>query len=176
VGKGSGAHGGLGGGRDQSRMVRRRRLDEGPRRRGEFLRRRWRSGDRSAGSRWESGQEASSSSCRAGGELGEVQEEAERRDDGEVDRRRWIERPARRSSGTSVREWRRTSYEASVECSGAGGARDCGCGVAEAVDDSEQRVRRSCGDAERRKNRGSKIRPRERVKVVEEYSWACGGA
>jgi hypothetical protein len=35
-----------------------------------------------------------------GGELGEGQEEAERRDDGEVDRWRWTERPPRCSSVT----------------------------------------------------------------------------
>jgi hypothetical protein len=44
-----------------------------------------------------------------------------------------------------VREWRRTSYEALVGCSGASGARDCGCGVAEAADDGEQRGRRWSG-------------------------------
>jgi hypothetical protein len=85
------------------------------------------------------------SRCSAGGELGEVQEGAERRDDGEVDRQQWIERPARRSNGASVREWRRTGYEASVGCSDAGGARDCGCGAAGAADDGEQRARRWSG-------------------------------
>jgi hypothetical protein len=29
---------------------------------------------------------------------------------------------------------------------------------------------------EQRRNRGSEMWPRDRVKVVEEYSWACGGA
>jgi hypothetical protein len=48
----------------------------------------------------------------------------------------------RRSSGTNMREWRRIGYEASVGCSGAGGARNCGCGAAEAADDGEQSVRR----------------------------------
>jgi hypothetical protein len=85
------------------------------------------------------------SRCSAGGELGEVQEGAERRDDGEVDRRRWTEWPARRSSGMSVREWRRTGYEASVGCSGAGGARDYGRGAVEAADDGEQRAWRWSG-------------------------------
>jgi hypothetical protein len=45
----------------------------------------------------------------------------------------------------SVREWRRTSYEASVGCSGVGGARDYGCGAAEAADDGKQRARRWSG-------------------------------
>jgi hypothetical protein len=75
-----------------------------------------------------------------------------------------------------MREWRRTGYEASVGCSDAGGARDCGCGAVEAANDGEQRVRRSCGGAEWRSNRGRKMRPCERVKVVKEYSWMCGGA
>jgi hypothetical protein len=45
-----------------------------------------------------------------------------------------------------MREWRRTSYEASVGCSGAGGAWDYVCGVAEATDNGKQRARRwSCG-------------------------------
>jgi hypothetical protein len=85
------------------------------------------------------------SRCSAGGELGEVQEGAELWDDGEVDRRRWTERPAQRSSGASMREWRKTGYEASVGCSGAGGARDCGCGAAEMADNGEQRAWRWSG-------------------------------
>jgi hypothetical protein len=44
-----------------------------------------------------------------------------------------------------VREWRRTGYEASVGCSGAGGARDCGCGVEEAADNGEQIAQRWSG-------------------------------
>jgi hypothetical protein len=44
-----------------------------------------------------------------------------------------------------VREWRRTGYEASVGCSGAGGAWDCDCGAVEAADDGEQRARRWSG-------------------------------
>jgi hypothetical protein len=63
-----------------------------------------------------------------------------------------------------------------VGCSGAGGARDCGCGAAEMADDGEQSRRRSCGDdAERRRSRGSEMRPREEVKEVEEDSWTCYG-
>jgi hypothetical protein len=46
-----------------------------------------------------------------------------------------------RSSGTNMREWRRIGYEASVGCSGASRARNCGRGAAEAADDGEQRVR-----------------------------------
>jgi hypothetical protein len=127
----------LGGGRNRSRTVRRRRLDGGPSRRGEFSRRRQRSGGRSVGSRWKSGQEASSRRCSVGGELGEGQEEAERWDDGEVDRRRWTKQPARHFSGARVRKWRRTGLRALVGCSGAGGARNCGCGATEAADDGE---------------------------------------
>jgi hypothetical protein len=44
-----------------------------------------------------------------------------------------------------VREWRRIGYEASVGCSGASRARNCGCGVAEAADDGEQRAWRWSG-------------------------------
>jgi hypothetical protein len=99
--------------------VRRRRLDGGPSRRGEVSRWRWCSGGRSVGSPRKSGQEASSSRCSAGGELGEDQEETERRDDGEAEQRRWTERPARRSSDVRVREWRTTGQGASV---GGGGA------------------------------------------------------
>jgi hypothetical protein len=47
----------------------------------------------------------------------------------------------RRSSGASMREWRRTGYEASGGCSGAGEARNCGCAATEAADDGEQRAR-----------------------------------
>jgi hypothetical protein len=54
-----------------------------------------------------------------------------------------------RSSGVSVRGWRRTGQGALVACSGAGGARDCGCGVAEVADNGEQRLRRSGGDGGR---------------------------
>jgi hypothetical protein len=54
-------------------------------------------------------------------------------------------RRRRRSSITNVREWRRIGYEASVGCSGASRARNCGRGAAEAVDDGEQRVRRWSG-------------------------------
>jgi hypothetical protein len=113
---------------------------------------------------------------RSQGSGGEGQEEAERRDDSEVDRRWWTERPARRSSGVRVREWRRTGLRALVGCSGAGGARNCGCGATEAANNSEQRVRRSCGGAERRRSRGSEMRPRERIKEVEQDSWMCGRA
>jgi hypothetical protein len=66
-----------------------------------------------------------------------------------------------------VREWRRTGLRALVGCSGASGARNCGCGATEAADDGEQRVRRSCGGAERRRSRGSKMQPCERIKEVE---------
>jgi hypothetical protein len=45
-----------------------------------------------------------------------------------------------------VREWRRTDYEASTGCSDAGGARDCGCGAAEAADEGKQRARRWSGE------------------------------
>jgi hypothetical protein len=51
----------------------------------------------------------------------------------------------RHSSGTNVREWRRIGYEASLGCSGAGGAWNYGCGVAEAADNGEQSVRRWSG-------------------------------
>jgi hypothetical protein len=63
-----------------------------------------------------------------------------------------------------------------VGCSGASGAWDCGCGAAEVADDGEQRVRRHCGDgAERRRSRGSEMRPCEEVKQVDEDSWTrCG--
>jgi hypothetical protein len=54
-------------------------------------------------------------------------------------------RRRRRSSGTSVREWRRIGYEASVGCSGASRAHNCGRGAAEAADNSEQRARRWSG-------------------------------
>jgi hypothetical protein len=63
-----------------------------------------------------------------------------------------------------------------VGCSGAGGARDCGCGAAEVADGGEQRLRRrSGGCAERRRSRGAKMRACERVKEVEEGSWTCCG-
>jgi hypothetical protein len=63
-----------------------------------------------------------------------------------------------------------------VGCSGASGARDCGCGAAEMADDGEQSRRWRCGDgAERRRSRGSKMRPREEVKEVKEDSWMCYG-
>jgi hypothetical protein len=54
-------------------------------------------------------------------------------------------RRRRRSSGTNMREWRRIGYEASVGCSGAGGAWNCGCGAAEAADNGEQSVRQWSG-------------------------------
>jgi hypothetical protein len=42
-----------------------------------------------------------------------------------------------------------------VVCSGAGGARDCGCGAAEVVDGGEKGLRRrSGGGAERRRRKG----------------------
>jgi hypothetical protein len=41
-----------------------------------------------------------------------------------------------------VSGWRRTGQRALVGCSGAGGARDCGCGAAEMADDGEQSWRR----------------------------------
>jgi hypothetical protein len=42
-------------------------------------------------------------------------------------------------------------------CSGAGGARDCGCGAAEVADSGEERLRRRFGGgAERRRRRGAK--------------------
>jgi hypothetical protein len=37
----------------------------------------------------------------------------------------------RHSGGVSTSGWRRTSQGALMGCSGAGGARDCGCGAAE---------------------------------------------
>jgi hypothetical protein len=59
-----------------------------------------------------------------------------------------------------------------VGCSGAGGAWNCKRGAVEMADDGEQSRRRwSGGGAERRRSRGSEMRPRERVKVVEEGSW-----
>jgi hypothetical protein len=63
-----------------------------------------------------------------------------------------------------------------VGCSGADGARDYGCGVAEVADGGEKRLRRrSGGGAERRRRRGAKMRARERIKEVEEGSWMrCG--
>jgi hypothetical protein len=80
----------------------------------------------------------------------------------------------RRSGCVSTREWRRTGQGALVGCRGAGGARNCGCGAAEVVDDGEQRRRqRFGGGAERRRSRGVKMRARERVKEVEEGSWTC---
>jgi hypothetical protein len=89
---------------------------------------------------------------------------------------RWTGLPTWRSGGVSASGWRRTSQGALVGCSGADGARDCGCGAVEVADNGEQRVRRSCGDgAERRRSRGSEMRPREEVKEVEEDSWThCG--
>jgi hypothetical protein len=61
-----------------------------------------------------------------------------------------------------------------VGCSGAGGARDCGCGVVEMADDGEQsRQRWSGGGAEQRRSRGAKMRARESVYEVEEDSWTC---
>jgi hypothetical protein len=61
-----------------------------------------------------------------------------------------------------------------VGCSGAGGARDCGRGAAEMVDDGEQSRRRWCGGgAERRRSRGVKMQARESVNEVEEGSWTC---
>jgi hypothetical protein len=108
--------------------------------------------------------------------VGAGQEGAERRDDGEAERRRWTERPVRCSSGVSVRGWRRTGQGALVGCSGAGGARNCRRGAAEMADDGEQSWRRwSGGGAKRRRSQGSEMRPRETVKVVEEGSWMlCG--
>jgi hypothetical protein len=112
--------------------------------------------------------------CSARGELGEGQEGAERRNDGEAERRRWTGRPVRRSGGVSARRWRRTGQGALVGCIGAGGARDCGCGVANMADDGEQsRWRWSGGGAERRRSRGAKMRARESVNEVEEGSWTC---
>jgi hypothetical protein len=104
-GKGSGAHGGLEGGRNQRRKVQRWRFDGGPSRRGEIPRRRWCSGSRSVGRRRESGQEAPKRRCSAGGELGEGQEGAERRDDGEKGLRRRFGGGAepRRSRGAKMR-------------------------------------------------------------------------
>jgi hypothetical protein len=70
-----------------------------------------------------------------------------------------------------MRTWKRTGQGALVGCSGAGGARDCGCGAAEMADDGEQSRRRSCGDgAERRRSRGSKMQVRKSVNEVEEGS------
>jgi hypothetical protein len=100
----------------------------------------------------------------------------ERRDDSEAERRRWTERPTPRSSGVSVRGWRRTGQGALVGCSGAGGARNCGRGAAELADDGEQSRRRwSGGGAERRRSRGAKMRARESINEVEEGSWMCYG-
>jgi hypothetical protein len=75
-----------------------------------------------------------------------------------------------------VSGWKRIGQGALVGCSGAGGARDCGCGVVEVADDGEQRRRRrSGGGAERRRSRGAKMQARERIKEVEECSWTCCG-
>jgi hypothetical protein len=104
------------------------------------------------------------------------QEGTEWRDDGAAERRRWIGRPARCSSGVSVCGWRRTGQRALVRCSGASGARDCGCGAAEMADDGEQsRWRWSGGGAVRRRSRGAKMRVCESVNEVEEGSWMCCG-
>jgi hypothetical protein len=79
------------------------------------------------------------------GELSEGWEVAERRDDDEAERWRWTGLPVRRSGGVSASGWRKTGQGALVGCSGAGGARDCGCGAAEVADDGEQRRRRRSG-------------------------------
>jgi hypothetical protein len=80
------------------------------------------------------------------------------------------------SGGVSTSGWRRTGQRALVGCSGADGARDCGCGAAEVANDGKQRRRRrSGGGAERRGSRGAKIRARESVNEVEEDSWMCCG-
>jgi hypothetical protein len=81
--------------------------------------------------------------CSAGGELGEGQERAEHQDDDEADRRWWTGLPARRSGCVSARGWRRAGQGALVGCSGAGGARDCGCGVVQVANGGEQ----DCGGA-----------------------------
>jgi hypothetical protein len=70
-----------------------------------------------------------------------------------------------------VRESRRTGLRALLGCSGAGETPGCGCGAAEVTDDGDQ----DCGRVvamvvERRRSRGSEMRPRERIKVVEEGS------
>jgi hypothetical protein len=137
--------------------VQRRRFDRGLSRRGEVPRRRRCSDGRSAGRRWKSGQEASTRRYGAGGELSEGQEGAERQDDGEAERRRWTGLPARRSGCVSTRGRRRAGQGALVGCSGAGGARDCGCGAADVAVDGEQ----DCGGAlakvvERRRRSGVK--------------------
>jgi hypothetical protein len=124
------------------------------------------------GRRRKSGQEASTHRCGAGGELGEGQKGAKRRDDGEAERRRSTGLSARCSGCVSARGWRRVGQEALVGCSGADGARDCGCGAAEVADGGEKRLRRrSGGGAERRRRRGAKMRACERIKEVEEGSW-----
>jgi hypothetical protein len=75
-----------------------------------------------------------------------------------------------------VSGWRRTGQGALVGCSGAGGARDCGCGAAEMADDGEQSRRRWSGSgAEWRRSRGAKMRARESVNEVKEGSWTCCG-
>jgi hypothetical protein len=89
---------------------------------------------------------------------------------GEEDRRHGV------LGGVSARGWRRAGCEASVGCGGARETSGCGCGAAELANGGEQRVqRRSGGGAEQRRSRGSKMRPRERVKVVEEGCWSCCG-
>jgi hypothetical protein len=71
----------------------------------------------------------------------------------------------------SASGWRRTGQGALVGCSGASGARDCGCGVAEMAEDGEQSRRRWSGSgAERRRSRGAKMRAHESVNEVEEGS------
>jgi hypothetical protein len=70
--------------------------------------------------------------------------------------------------------WRRTGQGALVGCSGAGRARDCGCGAVEMADDGEQSWRWWFGGgAKRRRSRGAKMRVRESVNEVEEGSWMC---
>jgi hypothetical protein len=78
-------------------------------------------------------------------------------DDGEAERRRLTGLPVRHSGCVSARGWRRTGQGALVGCSGADGARDCGCGAEEVADSGEKGLRgRPGGGAERRRRRGRK--------------------
>jgi hypothetical protein len=84
-----------------------------------FRERRQRSGGRNAGGRRESGQEASTRRC---GELVEGQEGAERRDDGEPERRRWRGSPARRSGRRKHERMKKSwlgSFDGMWQCQGS---------------------------------------------------------
>jgi hypothetical protein len=75
-----------------------------------------------------------------------------------------------------MRGLKRAGQRALMGCSGAGGAWNRGCGATEVADDGVQ----DCGGAvtmviERRRTRGSEMRPREEVKEVGGNSWMlCG--